>query len=163
MSYINPGTPIVWDSATAATTLTLTSLGAGTGRQGDLLDLRTIFGNGLRPARYSYRLYFKLSGVPTVNEVVELYLKTSDGNHPDNDDGVTDAGVSAEDKLLNLTPVDVAVVDEAAVVELVASGTIENLDAPLVAPVVWNRTSDAFSATASDHAFILTPVPFEAP
>lgn len=147
---------IQWLASGGDHALTLTSLGAGAGRQGALRD----FGATTSVARvYMWRLWCKFATAPIVGEVIELYAKTGDGTHRDNDDGAGDAAVSAEDKLLNLDPFGTLVVDEAsATPEFSASGLIL-ISAREFAPVIWNRTADALSSTAGDHGFQIVPVP----
>jgi hypothetical protein len=96
-----------------------------------------------------------------VGEAVRVYLKTSDGTSPDNDDGTGDIAVSAADKLRNLRQIGAIVIDENAAVPMVASGFIE-VAARYVAPLFWNGTANSLSATAADFGFSLTPVPDEA-
>ena len=156
--YQNEETAITWLSSTGTNVITLTSLGAsGNGRQGALDD----FGTGARALEYVWRAWVIFATAPVVGEVIRIYLKTSDGSHPDNDDGTGDAAVSAEDKLKNLTFIGNIIVDEAsATPEHVASGVIA-IPERHCAPVFWNATADALSATALDHGFSLTPVPME--
>jgi len=159
--YQNEEAALDWLSSTGDEVITLTSLGVGAGRQGALHD----FGVAARAQEFVWRAWVIFATAPVVGEVVRLYLKTSDGSHPDNDDGDTegdnDAAVSAEDKLKNLTFIGNIIVDEAsATPEHVASGVI-SIPERYAGPVFWNATADALSATALDHGFSLTPVPME--
>lgn len=150
-------TAITWLASGGTNVLTLTSLGAGAGRQGALDD----FGTSARARRYAWRAWVKFATTPVVGEVVEIYWKSSDGTHPDNDDGTGDAAVSAEDKLRNLTPIGNIIVDEASITpEFVGSGEIV-IPHRHGAPVIWNATADGLSSTAGDHGFQLTPIPDE--
>lgn len=158
--YIVPETAITWLASGGTNVLTLTSLAAGAGRQGALHD----FGASARAGDYTWRAWVKFATTPVVGELLEVYWKTSDGSHPDNDDGAGDAAVSAEDKLRNLKLLGVIEVDEAsATPEFAASGFLpaEWAAHRHGAPVFWNRTADALSSTAGDHGFALTPVPAE--
>lgn len=156
--YVQPETAITWLASGGTNVLTLTSLASGAGRQGALHD----FGATTARARaFNWRAYVKFATTPVVGEIIEIYAKTGDGTHRDNDDGTGDAAVSAEDKLRNLTYIGCIIVDEASTTpEFSASGTIE-VDAREFSPVFWNATADALSATAGDHGFELTPVPDE--
>lgn len=155
--YVNEEAVITWLASGGTNVLTLTSLGVGAGRQGALDD----FGVAARARRFVWRAFVKFATAPVVGETVDIYLKTSDGSHPDNDDGTGDAALSAEDKLKNLTYLGSIVVDEAsATPEFVASGDIE-ISAQQAAPVFFNATADILSSTAADHGFQLTPVPDE--
>lgn len=159
--YVAPETAITWLASGGTATLTLTSLAAGAGRQGALHALDG--GSGaVRSGWYMWRAWVKFATTPVVGEVVRIYLKTSDGTHPDNDDGTGDAAVSAEDKLRNLKLLGAIVVDEASTTpEFVASGGPVFIGDDDAAPVIWNGTADALSATAGDHGFKLVPVPAE--
>lgn len=159
--YIAPETAITWRNTGGSAALTLTSVAASAGRQGAHYSLDG--GTGAdRSGYYMWRAWVKFATTPVVGEVVELYLKTSDGTHPDNDDGTGDIAVSSSDKLKNLLPIGVIIVDEASTTpEFVASGGPVFIGSDDVAPVFWNATADALSATASDHGFDLIPVPPE--
>lgn len=151
-------TAITWRNTGGTAAITLTSLAAGAGRQGAMYD-RGAATDVAR--RLVWRAFMKFATAPVVGEVIEIYLKTGDGTHFDNDDGTGDAAVSAEDKLRNLKFLGVIEVDEAsATPEFSASGEVE-VSARQIAPVFWNRTADDFSSTAADHGFDLVPVPDE--
>jgi hypothetical protein len=152
----NEAAAITWDSAGTSALFTPTTLGAGAGRQGAHYD----FGVAARTRRYVWRAWLKPGATRVVGERVEIYLKTSDGTHPDNDDGTGDIAVSSSDKLRNLWPIGVIQIDENAAVEMTKSGDIE-ISARYVAPVFWNATANALSTTATDYGFSLTPVPDE--
>lgn len=152
-----PESDVTWLASGGTELLTLTSLATLTGRQGVLHD----FGTSARSPVFAWRFFMKFSTAPIVDEVVEIYWKSSDGTHPDNDDGTGDIALSAEDKLKNLELIGVMIVDEAATaVEMVASGVL-NIGHRNGSPVIFNRTVDVFSATAADMGFILTPIPLE--
>lgn len=145
------------DTTTAAHTFTVNNLAAGAGRQSDLLDL----GTGARAHRFAWRAYCQFATNPVVPEAVRVYIKTSDGSKPDNDDGVTDAAVSAEDKLNNLYQIGSIIVDEAATGVIMASSGLVILPQQWVGVVFWNATADNLVATDNLNGFSLTPVPFE--
>lgn len=155
--YVNEATAITWLDTGGTAVLTLTSVAAGAGRQGALHDL----GVAARSREYAWRAYLQMATTPVVGEIIDIYLKFSDGTHPDNDDGTGDLDVSAEDKLRNLHWIGKIVIDEAvANLEFTGSGVIE-VDHRYVAPVFFNRTADALTSTAAEHGFIMTPVPSE--
>lgn len=149
-------TAITWLSSGGSAALTMTSLANNAGRQGAHYDL----GTASATRRFRWRAWCKPAATPTVGNLIRVYLKTSDGTSPDNDDGTGDIAVSAEDKLRNLLYLDAIVVDEAASVVMAKSGTILVPDR-YVAPVFWNASAASFTATATDHGFSLTPVPDE--
>lgn len=149
-------TAITWLSTGGTETFTPTSLASSAGRQGAHHD----FGSSARARRFVWRGWIKPGGTRAVGEIVEWYIKTSDGTHPDNDDGTGDIALSAADKLRNLKLIGVCQIDEDAAVEMVASGEIE-ISSRYAAPVIYNRTANALSSTAGDFGFSLTPVPDE--
>lgn len=152
--YMKQGTAIVWAASGGDALFTPTSLGASAGRQGAHYDL----GTASRPRRYAWRAWIVPGATRVVGETVRVYLKTSDGTHPDNDDGTGDIAVSSIDKLRNVTQIGSIIIDENAAVEMVASGEVE-LSHRYVAPIFWNATANALSSTAGDYGFSLTPVP----
>lgn len=154
--YMVPETAITWLSTGGTELFTPTSLASAAGRQGALHD----FGTTARARRFAWRAWLKPGATRVVGEIVRVYLKTSDGSHPDNDDGTGDIAVSAEDKLRNLAQIGAVVIDENAAVEMVASGVVE-IDARYAGPVFWNATANALSSTAADFGFSLTPTPDE--
>lgn len=149
-------TAITWLSTGGTETFTPTSLGAAAGRQGAHHDFTTASVG----RRFAWRAWLKPGGTRVVGEIVEVYLKTSDGTRHDNDDGTGDLAVSAADKLRNLQLLGVIQIDENAAVEMVASGVVTLLHR-YGAPVFWNRTANSLSTTASDFGFSMTPVPDE--
>ena len=159
----NQGTVITWADSGATHVITLKGLTSGAGRQGVEHD----FGVDAVPARFAWLAQVQFDGAtaPVVGESVDIYLKTApDGDNYDNDDGDgTDAAVSAEDKLTNLTYLGSIIVDEAAAdVPMQASGIIE-IAAEKVAPVFWNGTADTLDddASTTDLKFRLIPAPLE--
>ena len=156
--YQNDETKRVFDdTTTAAHTFTVNNLAAGAGRQSDLLDL----GTSARAHRYAWRAYCQSAVNAVVGGIVRVYIKTSDGSKPDNDDGVTDAAVSAEDKLKNLHQIGSIIVDETATGVVMASSGLVILPHRWVAPVFWNAAADNLVNTDNLNGFSLTPVPFE--
>jgi hypothetical protein len=152
------GTPVAWTDSTGDLAMTLNNLAAGAGRQGAIKS----FGTADKANRYMWRAFVQFATAPVVGESVEIYLKTSDGTHPDNDDGTGDIAVSAEDKLKNLMYIGSIIVDEAATgVKMVAQGFIDNLDVDNVMPIFFNQTADNLVATDNLNGFIITPMPFE--
>jgi len=141
--------------SSGGTGFTCTSLASAAGRQSAQYD----FGaqTTARAFKYNWRGFVKFATAPVVGETIDIYAKTSDGTHIDNDDGTTDAAVSAEDKLKNLHYLGSITVDEASTTpEFSASGTVR-LTSRYFQVVFWNAAADALSATATDHGFILEP------
>lgn len=132
-------------------------LASGAGHQSAQFEL----GTSPRARKYIWRAWVKFQTTPVLGESVLVYLKTSDGAHPDNDDGTGDGAVSAINKLANLKYLGAIVVDEAATgVEMVASSD-EPIDvsARHVQAVFWNATADQLSTGVNDSGFWLQPVP----
>lgn len=149
-----PETAITFKDSGGTVVFTPTSLATVSGRQSAQHD----FGTAARAYQFNWRAYVQFATTPVLGEVINVYLKTSDGTHPDNDDGTSDAAVSAEDKLSNLDYIGSITVDEAAGdIEMVASGTV-NITHRYVQVVFWNATIDSLTATASEHGFILEPI-----
>lgn len=150
---VTRGTAIEFTSSSTET-LTLTSVASDAGRQSAEHDR----GTGDLDHLYEWRAWCKFATTPVVGETVDIYLKTSDGTHDDNDDGATDAALSAENKLKNLQYVGSITVDEASTTpEFSASGTV-SITARYIQAVVFNSTADALSATATDHGVSFTPI-----
>lgn len=154
--YQHDEAAVTWLSTGGTELFTATSLGAAAGRQGALHD----FGTAARAQRFAWRAWLVPGATRVVGEIVEIYLKTSDGTSPDNDDGTGDIAVSAADKRRNLAMIGAIQIDENAAVRMVASGIIE-VGARYAGPVFWNATANALSATAGDFGFSLTPIPDE--
>ena len=155
--YIDHGTTIVFGSEVGDDVAWSTeSIGNGAGRQAALHDLGA--DGTARPRLYRYRFHTQAQATPTVGNYCDLRGKTSDGTHPDNDDGAGDAAVSAEDKLSNLMILTPARVDQAAAnIEFVSIGTI-SLWHRYFAPVLWNAMGSAITADAAETKLHLTPV-----
>ena len=136
---------------------TCTSLATATGRQSAQHD----FGDAAttpRPYEYTATGFVKFSTDPVVGETIDVYAKTSDGTHIDNDDGTGDIAVSSVDKLKNLEYLFSITVDEISqTVEFTKSMRIR-LPRRYFNVVFWNATADTLSSTAADCGFKLTPV-----
>lgn len=132
------------------------SISDGAGRQSSLQD-RGADGTA-RAWVYRYRIYTQAQATPTVGNACRFYLKTSDGTHPDNDDGTSDAAVSAEDKLRNLTQLRSAVVDEAAAnIEYVSKGRVP-IAARHFGVTLWNAMGSTITTDAAETKAVFTPI-----
>lgn len=113
---------------------------------------------------FHYRFFTHFQLTPTLGNAIELHMKTSDGTHPDNDDGVVDTALSSLDALKNLKLINVLKVIDASAnvagVEMAISGIVEVYDRD-VAFVIVNKSGATISATDSDSGLILTPLPAE--
>lgn len=151
---VTRGTSLEFKSSGGDAALTLTSLATNTGRQSAEYDR----GVGNLDLLYEWRAYCKFATTPVVGQLVDIYIKTSDGTHDDNDDGNTDAALSAEDKLRNLRRVGSIVVDETSSTPEFSASGVCNISARYIQVVVFNDTQDSLSSTATDHGVILTPI-----
>ena len=156
-AYLLQENPITWLSSGGDETLTLTSLFADAGRQGAEHD----FGTAARAPEFAWRAWVKFADAPVVGEQVKIYWKTSDGTHPDNDDGNGDVALGSADKLKNLTLIGNIVVTQASTsVLMVGKGDIY-LPHQYGSPVFFNATADRLSDTGLDSGFSLIPVPIQ--
>jgi len=155
--YIDHGTTIIFGSEVGDDVAWSTeSIANGAGRQATFYDLGA--DGTARPGTYRFRFHTQAQATPTVKAVCQLYSKTSDGTHPDNDDGGTDAAVSSVDKLANLDLIELAKADEAAAnIEYVAKGVVD-LPHRYFAPVLWNAMGSATTADAAETKLHLTPL-----
>lgn len=157
---LETGSVVTWQSSGGTESFMTGSPGALTtlnGRQGAMHD----FGVAAICRRFAWRARIKPGATRVVGETIEVYLKTSDGTYPDNDDGTGDIALSAQDKLKNLQLLGIIQIDENAAVVMVAAGIVEILHR-YAAPVFFNRTANSLSATEADYGFSLTPVVDEA-
>ena len=152
-AYLLPETPITFQASGGTVTFTPTSLATLSGRQ----SAQHNFGTLARATHYNWRAYMKFATTPVVGETIDIYLKTSDGTHIDNDDGTTDAAVSAADKLKNLKYIGSIVVDEASATPEFSASGVCFIPWQYLQVVFWNATVDSLSSTAADHGFILEP------
>lgn len=153
--YILPETAIVWSDTTGDLAMTLNNLATTVGRQGAVKD----WGTGARALWYAYRSWVQFATAPVVGETVDIYLKTSDGTRPDNDDGTGDIALSSADKLKNLFRLKPIIVDEAATGVLMVSSGFVQLPHRFVMPVFLNSTADNLVASDDVSGVSLTPVP----
>lgn len=156
-TYIEHGTAVVFGSEVGDDVAWSTeNISDGAGRQASLYDQGAE--GTARPERWQYRFYTQAQATPTVGNMLECHLKTSDGSHPDNDDGASDAAVSAADKLKNLTLLLSPIVDEAAAnVEFVSKGTIR-IPHRYFGPVLWNAMGSAVTNDAGETKAVFTPI-----
>ncbi len=152
---------ITWLDSGGSAVMTLTSLGAGAGRQGARHDFGVI--TDARAHLFDWVFFMQFATAPVVDEVIDVYWKGyhQAGSHAMNDDGDGDAALSAEDKLKGLKYLGSLIVDEASLTpEFTAFSDGDPLWIPhrYGMPVIWNASADAFSSTAAEHGFILTPV-----
>jgi|SRR6185503_2475151 len=136
------------------------ALANGAGRQSSLKDLGA--GTTARSDRFHYRI--KSDGwqaTPAIPNTLDIHIKTSDGTTPDNDDGLTDAAVSAIDKLLNLDFIDEIVCDEAAANIPAATEGYLFIPQRHVGFVAWNRGGSALKNSTASVKLYLTPRPLQ--
>ena len=152
---------ITWLDTGGSAVLTLTSLAAGAGRQGARFDLGAI--TTARAHLFDWVFFMQFAAAPVVDENIDIYWKGyhQAGVHAMNDDGDGDIALSDEDKLKNLIYIGSLIVDEvSATPEFAAFNKGDPIWIPhrYGMPVIFNNTANAFSTTAAEHGFILTPV-----
>jgi hypothetical protein len=154
--YINPESAITFEpSGTPA--FTPTSVASGNMRVSAQHDR----GSGAKAAWFRWRAKTKLAS-STAGDQIDIYIITGDGTIVDGNVGTSDATVAAADKVRNLKPIGTIVVDKStdAAEPFVSSGVVF---IPFrYIQVGWrNDTGEAWSATGTDHAFVLEPIPDE--
>jgi len=156
---------IIWFVPAAATQaedaiFEVDGLGAAAGHQSAQYD----FGTSARASIYAWRAFMQWASAPADGDEIRIYLKTAyitgTSGHPDNDDGVTDGAVSAEDKLGNLHYLGSIGEDELVIdKEMVASGLVE-IRHRVIQVVFWNTSAvDTLTTDVNENGFMLTPVP----
>lgn len=161
--YINPETAVVFGSEVGDDVAwTTESVADGAGRQSAIHDL----GAAPRTDRYLLEFWSQLQATPTVGSSIELYIKewgseSGTEDHPTNDDGSSDAAVSAEDKLRNLRLVGTMVVDEAAANVEMGFKTVVEIGVREFQLVLWNATGASITSDAAETKARVTPLPFE--
>lgn len=155
--YIKTGTEVVFGSEVGDDVAwSSESVSNGAGRQSALYDQGA--DGTARPEWWRYRIFTQAVATPTVGGINQCYLKTSDGAHPDNDDGTSDAAVSAADKLKNLTPLNSPIVDEAAAdVEFAKRGRCR-IPERHFGIADWNGMGSATTADAAETKAIFTQI-----
>lgn len=161
--YHNPETAVVFGSeAGDDVDWSTESIANGAGRQSAVHDL----GAGPRATRYLLEFWAQFQATPTVGNACRLYIKefgseSGTEDHPTNDDGSTDAAVSAEDKLKNLDHVASIIVDEAAAnVEMGTKVVVEILVREFQL-VLWNASGATITSDVAETKARLTPMPPE--
>jgi len=138
------------------------SIASAAGRQSAEHD----FGAAPRSRLYRFEFWTQLQATPTVGLEVRVYIKQNGGegassDHPGNDDGTTDAAVSAEDKLRNLLFVGSVVVDQAAANIEMKLDTMVEINARHIQLVLWNASGATITSDVAETKARLTPMPDE--
>lgn len=156
--YVAPESAITWKSSGGSAAITCTSLANNAGRVGAQYDR----GAGSRTARFLWEFEAKCVATPTLGNTISLYLAVAqaDATKPSGDVGQADAALSALDKRRNLIFLGVVEVDVAGTGFQRGSGVIE-IAHRYLSLVVVNEAGSAFSATAGDTLFTMTPIPDE--
>jgi hypothetical protein len=154
---INPETPITFKESGGTVTFTPKNTATAAGR----ISARHDLGAAARASLYEWRARTKVQAAPTVGNVLEIYLATSDGTVADGNQGTSDAAFSAADKRRNLHYVGQVVMDKNDATEVFQASGFLTIVARYVSVVWWNGTGQSLTNVAGDHEFILTPVPDE--
>lgn len=146
------------DSAqTPTANLTLSALGAGSGRVSARHDL----GASSVSRLYEWRATFQMGTAGVVGETIDIYLSTSDGTNPDGEEGTADAALSSTNKLKNMQYIGSVSVDTTSTnTDITSSGFCE-INSRYFSVVVHNNTADALKTDTAVHGVKLTPVPDE--
>jgi hypothetical protein len=155
--YVNPETPLTWKNTGGTAVITGTSLANNAGRVGAQIDR----GASARAQRFYWEFECHVAS-GTLGQTVSIYLATAHANSasPDGNVGTADAGLATLDKRRNLLFLGVVEVDVSSTALLKGSGTIE-IAARYLSLVIVNESGVAFSGTATDTVFSLTPIPDE--
>lgn len=132
------------------------SISNGAGRQSAFYDQGAP--TTARPGFWEYRIMTQAVATPTLKAQLRMYLKTSDGTYPDNDDGTGDIAVSAEDKLTNLELINGPLVDEAAAnIQFVSKGVVF-IPHRYFGVVGWNAMGSAVTSDEAETKALFTPI-----
>lgn len=149
---------VSWLATGGSNDISLGTLGAGAGRQGERQD----FSTAAIAQEYEWRFFCQFNSAPVLGELVYIYGKASDGTYPANDDGSTgNIAVSAIDKVRNLELLGAIEVDQTSTAALMATYGRFKLPSRYFQPVIWNATIDALSNSSSHSGFIMNPAPPE--
>lgn len=155
--YINPETAVTFAPSGGNVAFTVTSLANNAGRISAQWDR----GSGAKPARYVWRAKTKASAALTAGTALDIFMSTSNGSIQDGNLGTSDAAISSVEKMNNLRGCGAIIADSTTSGEPLQSSGIVTIYDRYVSVVWWNRLGQALTGTASDHAFVLTPVPDE--
>jgi len=154
---VKQGTSKVWKAAGGDYAITLASIADGAGRQGVKGDL----GEKFAP-RYAVTLEINLDAAPTAGKTIELYWAASHDNttFPGGADGTDAAYKAAEEdewkKQLLLIGCLVVTADADAVVQ--TQVFVFCPPARYGAPLVINKTGQAFEGDNDSHQITFTPL-----
>lgn len=155
--YAAPETAITFQDSGGTVVLSLQNLAFGAGR----ISARRDRGAGSQPVVYEWRAVIQFETAPALDEVVEIYLSTSDGTYADGTIGTADAALTS-DKRKNLKLLGLVRADTTSVTtDIVASGIVE-IYSRYFSIGVWNGSAaDNLENTANASKIILTPYPPE--
>lgn len=159
---VTTGTAIVYGSEVGDdVAFSVESTANNAGRQSANYDFGDISSTGRSPY-YEASAYTQAQATPTVDNPCKVHYKLSTDNstsHMTNDDGTSDAAVSAEDKLKNTMHLGNILCDQAAAnIEFGAVFGLIEIYQRYGAVIWWNEFGSALTATESEHKFILTPI-----
>jgi hypothetical protein len=157
--YGNSEAAITWKSTGGSAQITCTSLANNAGRVGAQFDR----GAGARALRFIWELQFKCAATPTLGNMVSVYLAVAqdDATIPTGNVGQADAALSALDKRRNLIFLGVVEIDVASTALQCGSGLTAEIPHRYLSLVLVNESGAAFSSTATDTLFTMTPIPDE--
>jgi len=145
-------TSLVWDGG-AGLDLTLAGLANGAGRQGESHDFGALFPQYVR---VELRMVFAVN--PTAGNVVEVWWASSiDGTNFDGECTGSDAAFATATKRFRLHYV--GALSASADTDPQRQSWLFALPARYGAPVIWNASGQALTATEADQVLTVTPLP----
>lgn len=155
--YIKHGSEIVFGSEVGDDVAwTIENIANAAGRQSSFYDQGAE--GTARPLFWQYRIFTQAQATPTVGNQLRCFLKTSDGSHPDNDDGTTDAAISSINKLLNLTTLHSPTVDEAAADTMFVNKGMLPIPHRYFGVAGWNAMGSSITNDDTETKAIFTPL-----
>lgn len=157
--YLQRESEIVFKSSGGTVAFTPTSVANGAGHISAQYDV----GVAPKPRLFRWRAKTALAATPTLGNLIRVYLSCADDTSDlDGNASTSDAAYNTQDKLRNLQQIGNIIIDVAGTGAQKGSslGSIE-IASRYVSVVWWNAGGSALSSTASDHQFVLIPLPDE--
>lgn len=155
--FVKHGTPIVWKASGGDKAMTFASLAVDAGRNGVKADLGATFAS-----RYAVMAEFNLDAAPTAGRIIEVFWAPSDDDttFPGGATGTDAAYKAAEEDewKLQLLLIGLLVVTNDADAVVQTQMFVFSPPARYGAPVVINKTNQAFEGDDDSHQLTLTPL-----
>lgn len=149
------------DSGSTGGNIDLANTGAGAGKYSDRYDKNALVSaSGAMPYLWRWDISVQTTSAPTVNDVIELYVITSNGTQVQGNLGTTKAAL-ATDKRKNLTLAGILIVDQTSgSTTMTASGYVE-IRERYFSVAVWNATTQTLVNSAGVNVVGMTPQSLE--